>query len=98
MANYRRAGRPGGTFFPTVVTFRQRFLFDRPESRLLLGKTVQTVRQRHPFVVHARVLLPEHMHCIGTLPQDNSDFSVRWSLIKSGFSRRAKALCHIEDG
>ena len=36
------------------------------------------------------MILPEHLHCIWTLPTNENDFSTRWSLIKGGFSR----LCH----
>lgn len=72
-------------------------MFDQPESRRILREVVQAVRQRHPFNVNAWVLLPEHMHCVWTLHQGNSDFSVRWNLIKSGFSRRAKAFLHVEE-
>ncbi len=53
----------------------------------LLRNTVQKVRKRHPFRMDAWVVLPEHLHCIWTLPPDNSNFSLRWRLIKSGFSR-----------
>lgn len=28
------------------------------------------------------MLLPDHLHCIWTLPQGDADFSVRWSMIK----------------
>lgn len=86
MANYRRARVHGGTFFFTVITFRRRPLFDQPENRRILREVVQAVRLRHPFVVNAWVLLPEHMHCVWTLPAGDADFSMRWSLIKSGFS------------
>jgi putative transposase len=34
------------------------------------------------------VLLPDHLHCIWTLPEDDSDFSQRWLQIKAGVSRR----------
>jgi putative transposase len=97
MANYRRARAPGGTFFFTVVTYRRRPLFDRPESRDMLREVVREVRRRHPFTIDAWVLLPEHMHCIWTLPGEGSDFSMRWSLIKSGFSKRAKSLYHVDE-
>ena len=33
------------------------------------------------------LFLPEHLHCIWTLPPDEADYSLRWGLIKSGFSR-----------
>ena len=39
------------------------------------------------FQIDACVVLPEHLHCIWTLPPGDSDFSLRWRLIKSGFSR-----------
>ena len=35
----------------------------------------------------AWVVLPEHMHCVMILPPGDSDFTLRWRLIKSGFSR-----------
>ena len=32
-------------------------------------------------------MLPEHLHCVLTLPPGDSDFSLRWRLIKTAFSR-----------
>jgi putative transposase len=97
VANYRRARVPGGTFFFTVLTYRRRLVFDQAESRQMLREVVQEVRQRQPFTINAWVLLPEHMHSIWTLPEESLDFSVRWNLIKSGFSRRAKSLYHVDE-
>jgi putative transposase len=97
MPNYRRAIAPGATFFFTVVTYRRRVLFDREEARQILRAAVHETRRRHPFAIDAWVLLPEHMHCIWTLPRDSSDFSMRWNLIKAGFSRRAKSFCHVDE-
>jgi putative transposase len=34
------------------------------------------------------VVLPDHLHCIVTLPLDDADFSGRWHAIKAGFARR----------
>ncbi len=34
------------------------------------------------------VLLPDHLHCLWTLPEHDNDFSTRWRLIKSYFSRK----------
>lgn len=87
MPNYRRAFVPGGTWFFTVN------LLERNNNDLLvreinlLRQTVRAVKQKHPFHIDAWVVLPEHMHCVFTLPQGDSDFSLRWRLIKSGFSR-----------
>jgi putative transposase len=38
--------------------------------------------------------LPEHIHCIWTLPQDDHDFSTRWRLLKSFFSRHCEHKHH----
>jgi putative transposase len=87
MPNYRRAFVPGGTWFFTVN------LLERKNNDLLirevdlLRETVRAVRQRHPFQIDAWVVLPEHMHTVWTLPPGEADFSKRWRLIKSGFSR-----------
>jgi hypothetical protein len=32
-------------------------------------------------------VLPDHLHAVWSLPPSGTDFSLRWSLIKSGFSR-----------
>jgi putative transposase len=38
--------------------------------------------------VDAFVLLPDHLHCIWTLPENDADFSMRWRQVKSYFSRK----------
>lgn len=87
MPNYRRAYIPGGTWFFTV-NLLQRHGNDLLVREIhLLRDTVRRVRQRYPFHIDAWVVLPEHMHAIWTLPPGDSDFSTRWRLIKSGFSR-----------
>ena len=48
---------------------------------------MKKVKQRHPFHIDAIVVLPDHLHAMWTLPQDDADFSKRWILIKSRFSR-----------
>ena len=35
----------------------------------------------------AVVILPDHLHCIWQLPKNDDNFSSRWRLIKSYFSR-----------
>ena len=71
MSNYRRANTKGGTYFFTVVTYRrQKFLCD--ENALREG--IMTTQATHPFNIDAWVLLPDHIHCIWTLPPDDADF------------------------
>ena len=82
MSRYRRADTPGATYFFTVVSYRrQPILCDEP-IRSALRHAIAEVRTRHPFVVEAWVLLPDHLHCLWTLPPNDADFATRWALIK----------------
>ena len=88
MPDYRRYRIPGGCYFFTVN------LLERHPNDLLvrhvdlLRETVREVRQRRPFHIDGWVVLPDHLHCIWTLPAGNADFTTRWRLIKAGFSKR----------
>ncbi len=87
MTNYRRIYVPGATWFFTVALAR------RQNNRLLvehideLRAAFRYVLARHPFHIDAIVILPEHLHCLWTLPSGDPDFSTRWGLVKSHFSR-----------
>ena len=90
---YRRTDIKGGSYFFTVN-------LDNRQSSLLideidrLGDVIRRVKNRHPFQLDAIVVLPEHMHAIWTLPQGDSDYSTRWMLIKSAFSRQLPKTEH----
>ena len=87
MPNYRRAWQPGGTWFFTVNLLR-RGDNDLLVSRIdLLRDAVQVVRRAHPFHTHAWTVLPDHLHCLLELPDGDTDFALRWRLIKLMFSR-----------
>ncbi|MBD9467631.1 transposase [Pseudoxanthomonas sp. PXM01] len=85
MTRYRRALVPGGTYFFTVnlADRRTTLLVDHVD---LLRDTVRHTRQRHPFVIDAMVVLPDHLHAVWTLPPGDTDFPMRWRLIKTRFS------------
>ncbi len=87
MPNYRRAFVAGGTWFFTVNLLQRHGNNLLVREIELLRRVVQQVRQKHPFHIDAWVVLPEHLHCVLTLPPGDSDFSLRWRLIKSAFSR-----------
>ena len=84
---YRRAKVQGGTYFFTLVTYKRIKIFNKPENVSLLRSSIKKVMSKHPFRIDAFVLLPDHLHCVWTLPQQDSDYSTRWRLIKSNFSR-----------
>lgn len=83
---YRRAKIEGGTFFFTVVTHNRREFLCNAENILLLRQAFREVMSKSPFIVDAIVILPNHIHCIWTLPPGDSDFSDRWRLIKNYFT------------
>jgi putative transposase len=87
MSNYRRIRVPGGCYFFTVN------LLERKSNTLLVDHidlfrdAVRQTRKQHPFHIDAWVVLPEHMHCVWTLPLGDEDYSNRWWVIKQRFSR-----------
>ena len=87
MPNYRRTRIAGGTYFFTVVTFRRLPLLASSSAISALRSSFEAVMTRHPFTVEAMVIMPDHLHCIWTLPDGDHDFSTRWRLVKAGFSR-----------
>src|SRR3989304_8292851 len=92
MPNCRRARVPGASYFFTVT------LADRAEHWLveqidaLRGAFART-RGELPFRVDALVVLPDHLHCIWTLPPGDANFSLRWQRIKGRFTH----ACHAAD-
>jgi len=85
---YRRARTEGGTYFFTVVTYRRRRFLCEEENIKLLRSIFVEIKQGHPFSIDAIVVLPDHLHCLWTLPPGDLDYSLRWRLIKSAFSRQ----------
>lgn len=86
MTRYRRYRRQGGTYFFTVN------LSDRSASHLTdhigaLRQALAVTRAERWMQIDAIVILPDHLHAIWTLPAGDADFSTRWRLIKSRFSR-----------
>ena len=41
----------------------------------------------YPYKIEAIVILPDHLHCIWTLPDTDFNFSTRWKQVKSTFTR-----------
>ncbi len=94
MPQYRRSRALGATYFFTVVTYRRQRILTQPYCIEILRQVIRTVKHMYPFTINAWVLLPEHMHCIWTLPPGDGDYSKRWGMIKAGFSKHIKRRLH----
>jgi len=84
---YRRVTNKGGTYFFTVN------LADRKKTLLVdhmdvLRQVINQVKKRHPFKLDAMVVLPDHLHAVITLPENDNNYPMRWRLIKANFSRQ----------
>jgi putative transposase len=90
MADYRRNFVQGGSYFFTVnlADRRSTLLVDRIVE---LREIVRQVHRQKPFRIDAWVVLPEHMHCIWTLPEGDIDYPGRWRAIKKAFSKSVPA-------
>jgi putative transposase len=86
MPDYRRWYVPGGTYFFTVVTHERRPLFSDETARRFLRKSIKTIQQSRPFTLFAICLLPDHLHCVWTLPEGDANYSTRWRRIKEEFT------------
>jgi putative transposase len=86
MSRYRRLKIEGGAFFFTLA------LADRNSDLLVrhierLRRAYAEVEKRRPFETVAICILPDHIHALWQLPEDDTDYAARWSLLKSSFSR-----------
>lgn len=89
MPDYKRVYIEGGTYFFTLATAWRAPRFAEPETRLILRTAIKKVRSRHPFEIVGMVILPDHLHALWRLPAGDSDFSLRWRLIKTHMTRYA---------
>ncbi len=93
MSNYRRTWVPGGTYFFTVAIAERlkSLLVDRIDD---LRDAFRVAHGARPFTIDAIVILPDHLHCLLTLPEGDVDYPVRWTHIKTA-SRMAsiRQLC-----
>lgn len=57
-----------------------------------LKRALYRVMTCHPFTIEAFVLLPDHLHCLWTLPLLDADYPRRWNLIKRYVSQDTRHL------
>jgi len=86
MSSYLRPRIPGASVFFTVA------LADRGSDLLVrevevLREAVRATLVERSFRIDAWVVLPDHMHCVWTLPEGDDGYGVRMGAIKGRFTR-----------
>ena len=84
MSRYIRPRIGGATIFFTVTLAERgsRVLVDHIG---VLREAVTVTRAERPFQIDAAVVMPDHLHMVWTLPEDDAEYSVRWGAIKARF-------------
>ena len=92
MATFRRSVVPGATYFFTVNTNQRLMLLTEPPFYLALKNALRQVNAEHPFTTEAFDLLPDHLHCIWTLPPGDANYALRWNIIKRVVGQETRRL------
>jgi putative transposase len=87
MRRYTRLYIPGACYFFTVNLARRQNTDLLTRHIDVLRTAFESVKRDHPFTLQAIVILPDHLHALWRLPDGDADFSTRWRLIKTRFSR-----------
>ena len=89
MSQFRRVRIQGGSYFFTV-NLRNRSSALLVDEYPLLEKALHCIKHQRPFKLHGWVVLPDHLHCIWTMPEKDSDYSGRWREIKKSFTNACR--------
>lgn len=84
--HYRRDRTAGATYFFTLVSWHRIPWFSDAANVARLRTAFRRVRLAHPFLINAMVVLPDHLHCLWTLPEGDDDYPMRWNQIKGAFT------------
>ena len=75
-----------------MVTHQRRKILCLEPCRRVLREVIRKTQARYPFTIDAFVLLPDHLHCIWTLPERDTNYSMRWGFIKKEFTRKVRGI------
>lgn len=70
------------------MTQGRRPILTCPEVRQAMREGISKVRQSMPFSIEAWVLLPDHLHTIWSLPENDAPYAARWAVIKSCVTKK----------
>lgn len=96
MSNYRRDKTPGGIYFFTLVTYQRIWVFNNDQDVEILRAAMSHVKKHDPFEIDAIVILPEHLHLIMQLNEDDSNYSRKLANIKRNFGKIYQKQYQIE--
>lgn len=88
--HYRRVIIPGACYFFTV-NLQDRTSKLLTENSDKLRFSFQKTMRYYPFSIEAIVVLPDHLHMIMRLPEEDANYSLRWNCIKGIFSKQLPA-------
>jgi len=88
MPEYLRIKLEGCLYFFTVVTFDRKPILTSNRSIEILRSVIKEVQSDLPFIIEGFVLLPNHIHSIWRMPENEKDYSKRWQAIKAKFTHR----------
>ncbi len=92
MAIPSRTARPGA-FFVTSRTYNSRRIFQVPTNCNLFLETLQHYRREGNYLLHAFVVMPDHIHLLLTPQTITLERSM--GLIKGGFSHRMASMLPV---
>ena len=82
MPKYIRSYKKGALYFFTLISYNRRKIFCEEDFLGAFKNSIKLVQQQYPFKIIAWVQLPDHIHCIWQMPENDADYSMRWSQIK----------------
>lgn len=87
MPQYRRYYQRGSCIFLTLCTHQKRSIFHTPENIHKLRLALAQTKSEMPFEIIAAVILPDHIHFLWQLPENEWDYSKRVGRMKALFSK-----------
>ncbi len=92
MSNYKRIYLNDHCYFFTAVTHNRNPIFQSPEQVQLLRDAFRYVQERRSFDLLAASVMPDHIHCLWRMQDRDSNYSVRWQMIKTAFTRKIRKV------
>ena len=90
----RLAPQETRTYLLTAVTAQRRSVFQVSATAELLERTILDYRDQGKFLLHAFVIMPDHLHVLIT-PAPDVSLEKAMQYIKGGFSFRLKSKSEV---